>query len=157
MWSPNLTGHREHNKWVNSAWPVDAWIWKANRQEAEMSADELVIAQTSNRLLVAVHSRHCHYQQILLCSAGALCSRTEQMKAIRNMVDVCLVPWICREDRKKHTDHSQTISSWVDYVFQPFCLLKLDLISSTHYNVVLVKNKSHNNNENNCKIKMYSH
>lgn len=44
-----------------------AWRWEANRHEAEMSAEELVIAQMSNRLVVAAHSRRCYYQQILLC------------------------------------------------------------------------------------------
>lgn len=73
-------GAQQMNKHRLTSWCAVASLTacgrKANRQEAETSADELVSAQTSCRLLVAVHSRHCDYQQILLCS------RTQQMKAL---------------------------------------------------------------------------
>ena len=90
IWGPDLTRRwgREHNKRISSARPVDV-LWRllqpvdgeANRQEAEMSADELVKCpnvepsprgRTRWTLLLSAYSPSV--------STGALCDRT-QMKA----------------------------------------------------------------------------
>lgn len=53
--------------------------WDADRQETEMSANERVIAQISNRLLVPTVDIVI-ISRISSVSAGVLCCRTQQMK-----------------------------------------------------------------------------